>query len=89
MEHFPDLQSTCDRRLADVEGMHGSALFLKNRLDDAVPLLKAVADRPDSGVRRETLTMALEAYVKTLMIQGKGTEAEPVLQRLRQINAER
>jgi hypothetical protein len=78
---FPDLRNICDRRLADVEGLHGSLLTLKRRFDEAVPFLKAVTDRPDSGVRKEVLTGALKGYATILVLQGKTAEAVPCKER--------
>ena len=51
-ERFPDLVKTCDRRLADVEGTHGTVLALKKHFDEALPFLKSVTDRPTRGSGR-------------------------------------
>jgi tetratricopeptide (TPR) repeat protein len=82
---FPDLRSICDRRLADVEGLHGSLLTLKKGFDEAIPFLKAVTDRPDSGVRREVLTGALKGYATILILQGRAAEAVPFVQRAQRL----
>jgi hypothetical protein len=82
---FPDLRSICDRRLADVEGLHGSLLTLKKRFDEAIPFLKAVTDRPDSGVRKEVLTGALKGYATILILQGRAAEAVPFVQRAQRL----
>lgn len=87
--NFADLRATCDRRLADIEGFQGAFFFLKDRLDEATPLLKAVVDRPDSGVRKEVLALALEGYAKVLLRRGRATDAEPVLQRLQRLNSQK
>ena len=82
---FPDLRTTCDRRLADVEGLHGSLLTLKRRLDEAAPFLKAVIDRPDSGVRKAIMVSALQAHATALILQGKAAEAQEFIQRAQRL----
>jgi hypothetical protein len=82
---FPDLRNICDRRLADVEGLHGSLFTLKKRFDEAAPFLKAVTDRPDSGVRKEVLTGALKGYATILILQGRVAEAQVFVQRAQRL----
>ncbi len=82
---FPDLRAVCDRRLADVEGLHGSLYTLKRRFDEAAPFLKAVIARPDAGVRQEVLVAALKAYATILIIEGRAAEAQPFLQRAQRL----
>jgi len=84
---FPDLRNTCDRRLADVEGLHGSLLTLKKRFDEAAPFLKAVIDRPDSGVRKDVMVAALNAHATGLISHGKAAEAQEFIQRAKRLEA--
>ena len=84
---FPDLRRICDRRLADVEGLHGSLLTLKKRFDEATPFLKAVIDRPDSGVRKDIMVSALQARATALIVQGRAAEAQELIQRARRLQA--
>lgn len=81
------LQKTCDRRLADVDGLHGSVLLLKQRFDEAERFLKAVVARTDSGVRKEVLTAALKGYATILIKQGKTSEAQELMQRVQRLEA--
>lgn len=84
---FPDMRGVCDRRLADVEGMHGSILTVKKRFEEAAPFLKAVIDRPDSGVRTEILVAALKGHATALIVQGKSAEAQEFIQRAQRLEA--
>lgn len=84
---FPALAALCDRRLADAEGLHGSVLYLKKRYAQAVPFLRAVIDRPDTGVRREVLTAALKAYAMILISSGKYQDARPFAERAQRLEA--
>jgi hypothetical protein len=84
---FPDMKAVCDRRLADVEGLHGSVLLLKKRNDEAAPFLKAVTDRPDSGVREEVMTAALKGYATILISQGRTADAKVIVERVRQLES--
>jgi len=84
---FPDLREICDRRQVDVEGMHGSLLFLRKRFDEAAPFLKAVTDRPDSGVRKEIMTAALKAQATILISKGQAAEAQGLMDRVRRLEA--
>jgi hypothetical protein len=82
---FPDLRNKCDRGLADVEGLHGSLLTLKRRLDEAAPFLQAVIDRPDSGVRKEIMIGALKGHATALILQGRADEAQEFMQRAKRL----
>jgi tetratricopeptide (TPR) repeat protein len=83
----PDLKAVCDRRLADVEGLHGSELFLQKRYDEAIPFLRAVVDRQDFGVRPEVLYASLAAYSQILANRGQWIVALPLIARARRIKA--
>ena len=78
---FPETRNICDRRQADVEGLHGSLLVLKRRLDEAAPFLQAVIDRRDSSVRKEIMISALKSRAITLTLQGNPAEAQKFIQR--------
>lgn len=84
---FPDLNATCDHRLADVEGFHGSVLLLKRKFDAAAPFLKSVVDRPDSVVRREVLTAALRGYATILISRGQPADAQALMERVRRLES--
>jgi TonB family protein len=84
---FPELRAVCDRRLADVEGLHGSVLFLQKRFDLAIPFLEAVIAREDSGVRPEVLHAALSAYAQILISRGDTATAQPLIARALRISA--
>jgi tetratricopeptide (TPR) repeat protein len=84
---FIDLNAACDRRLAYVETLHGSMLFVTKNFDAAIPLLKAVVDRPDSGVRQEHLTAALRAYATILISKGQNAEAQALMERVRRLES--
>jgi tetratricopeptide (TPR) repeat protein len=84
---FPDMKAVCDRRLADVEGLHGSVLFLKKRFDEATPFLRSVIDRPDEGVRRVVLTAALRAFSTILISKGQIADAQPLMERVRRLES--
>jgi tetratricopeptide (TPR) repeat protein len=88
---FPDLYDVCDIRLADVEGIHGAALAVKKRFDDALPFLKAVVDRGDAGARRETMIAALNGYALILISRGQSVEAQEFVDRAKRLanNAKR
>lgn len=86
-EHFPSLRAVCDRRLADVESLHGSELFLQKRFDAAVPFLQAAIAREDSGVRPEVLHAALSAYAQILVSKGDTAAARPLIERALRISA--
>ncbi|MEO8049543.1 MAG: hypothetical protein ABI833_03935 [Acidobacteriota bacterium] len=82
---FPDLYDVCDIRLADVEGIHGAALTVKKHFDQALPFLKAVIDRGDSGVRRETMIGVLNAYALILISRGQSGEAQEFINRAKRL----
>jgi hypothetical protein len=84
---FSDLKAICNRRLADVEGVHGSELFLQKRFDAAIPFLKAVADRQDSEVRPETLYASLMAYAQIMVNRDQSMAAQPLIERALKIKA--
>jgi TonB family protein len=84
---FPDMRPVCDFRLANVEGLHGAVLLLKKRFDEAAPFLKAVADRPDWGARKDVLTAALRGYATILISRGKTAEAQEFRQRAQRLDA--
>lgn len=86
-ETFPALRSVCDRRLADVEGLHGSALFLQKSFDEAIPFLQAVIARDDSSVRPEVLYAALMAYGSILVDRKEMQAAWPLVARAGRIKA--
>lgn len=86
---FPDLWKTCDRRLADVEGGHGTVLALKKHFDEALPFLKSVIDRPDSGVRKEMMIAALVSYSKILILRGQSVEAQQLIERAKRLSAQK
>lgn len=82
---FPELYDVCDIRLADVEGVHGAALAVKKHFDQAVPFLKAVIDRGDTGVRRETMIGALNGYALVLISKGQSAEAQEFIDRAKRL----
>ena len=82
---FPDLYDVCDIRLADVEGVHGAALAVKKHFDQALPFLKAVIDRGDNGVRRETMIGALNGYALVLISKGQSAEAQEFIDRAKRL----
>jgi tetratricopeptide (TPR) repeat protein len=82
---FPDLYDVCDIRLADVEGVHGAALAVKKHFDQALPFLKAVIDRGDKGVRRETMIGALNGYALVLISKGQSAEAQEFIDRAKRL----
>jgi len=84
---YMSLRAVCDRRLADVEGLHGSALFIQKRFDEAIPFLESVVARQDSGVRPETLYAALMAYAQILVNRDQMTAAQPLIARARRIKS--
>jgi tetratricopeptide (TPR) repeat protein len=86
---FPDLWKTCDRRLADVEGGHGTVLALKKHFDEAVPFLKSVIDRPDSGVRTDVIISALVSYSKILISRSQSAEAQQLIDRAKRLSAQK
>jgi len=69
---------TCDRRLADVQGIMGSALFNAKQDEAAEPWFKAVVDRPDDAVRPEIMLISLRAYAKLLYERGEVQEGAKV-----------
>jgi hypothetical protein len=75
----------CDIRLADVEGVHGAALAVKKHFDQALPFLKAVIDRGDTGVRRETMIGALNGYALVLISKGQSAEAQEFIDRAKRL----
>jgi hypothetical protein len=81
------MKALCDHRLADVEGLHGSLLLLKKRNDEAAPFLKAVTDRPDSGVRKVVMTAALKGYPTILISQGRIADAKVLVERVQKLES--
>jgi hypothetical protein len=84
---FPRLRPVCDRGLADMEGLHGSELFLQKRYDEAIPFLDAVNSRQDSEVRPEVLYAALMARAQILFDQHELATAKPLVDRALRISA--
>jgi len=74
---------TCNRRLADVEGMMGAGYYLAGRFDEAEPWLKKVTDRPDPNVRPETMLTALRAYSIVLKARNDSSAAQVYRRALR------
>jgi len=87
MNSFPELRSVCDRRLADVQGLHGSELFLQKRYDEAIPYLDAVIARGDNEVRPEVLSAALTARSKIFLTSNEPAKAQALALRAIQIRA--
>lgn len=65
------LLATCDRRMADVEGMMGSGLFLAKRYDEAEPWFEKVVARDAEKVRPEVMLASLRAYSMILFRKGE------------------
>jgi hypothetical protein len=65
------ISKTCDRRLADVEGMMGSVLFLAKRSSEAEPWFQSVVARDDEQVRPEVMLVSLQAFSKLLFEKGE------------------
>jgi tetratricopeptide (TPR) repeat protein len=84
---YPNMRATCDRRLADVEGMQGSGLFLNKRYDEALPFLEAVTARPDDGVRPEVLYAALMGEAQILRSRLRLPTAMRLTQRAQRVKA--
>jgi tetratricopeptide (TPR) repeat protein len=76
------LALTCDRRLADAEGLRGASLFNQHRYTEAEPLLKNVIERTDDAVRPETLIATLMAYESILALRGDAIATQRCLDRL-------
>jgi TonB family protein len=76
---------TCDRRLADVQGMMGSILFNAGRYSDSQPWFKSVVERSDESVRPEIMRASLQAYAKLLLDGGQTEQARDVRQRTVQL----
>ncbi|HEY3743588.1 MAG TPA: tetratricopeptide repeat protein [Bryobacteraceae bacterium] len=66
----PKQSKTCDRRLADVEGMVGVALFRARRFAESEPWIKKVVSREDRSVRPLIMIGALQAWA--FLLEGRG-----------------
>jgi len=71
----------CDRRMADVEGIAGSVLFLAGRSDEAVKWLDLVLSRKEESVRPQVMLAALRAYSKILITRGELVRGAVMMQR--------
>jgi tetratricopeptide (TPR) repeat protein len=67
----PEVAKTCDRRMADVQGMMGAVFYLNNRNTEATPWLQQVVARDDEGVRPSIMLVSLQAYSKLLFDGGE------------------
>ncbi|MGA8029062.1 MAG: tetratricopeptide repeat protein [Bryobacteraceae bacterium] len=70
-----NLATTCDRRLAYVQGFQGVFLFEHQRSREAEPYLRIVAARPDQGLRPALLESALIALAAIRSRSGDLEEA--------------
>jgi tetratricopeptide (TPR) repeat protein len=66
---------TCDRRLADIQGLIGFVYFNAKEFGEAEPWLKAIVDRGDELVRPEFMLTSLRAYAIVLAARGETAEA--------------
>jgi tetratricopeptide (TPR) repeat protein len=71
----------CDRGLADVQGLMGSAYIIDGRWDLAESWIQSVVERRDDEVRGEVLVVAFRAYIKILADRGESELAAAVFRR--------
>jgi tetratricopeptide (TPR) repeat protein len=79
------LHNTCDRFLADAQGMLGAMFFNRKLYDRADPWLRKVVDRPDYGARPELLFSCLVEYATILRSRGASEAASAALARAERV----
>lgn len=67
----PSVAETCDRRLADVQGMMGAVFYLNGHNEESVPWFQQVVAREDESVRPTTMLVSLQTYSKLLYDRGE------------------
>lgn len=73
---------TCDRRLADVQGLMGAACFNAKQYELAEPWLENVLARPDDGVRPAIMLTSLRVYAALKYLKRDMTAAWATAERL-------
>jgi len=79
--------TVCDRRLADVQGILGSAYFVAQQNTEAEPWLRSVVARKDDEVRPLVMLASLTALTKILADRGDMEEAKRFAERAQQFKA--
>lgn len=77
---------TCDRRMADVQGLMGCALLLAGSYRAAGDWLEPVVARKDENVRPQIMILSLKAYAKVLATRGDRENARQMEERARALD---